>query len=341
MMSENILRFVFYTMTVCLCGFVFLHSLRRDPSSQEELREDQAAIHETTKPGSEADVVFSGIPIENQPKKLPENNENDFTLRSIDALSRGRDKRFELGVDNQVKWKSAASENLIPNPRKGPAPNTDLEANSRTDGLAQRRGRSRPFENKSKFDPPLARSQADNAATNMDAEDEKRLSLAPEISAAPFLSDPNSSNTVTQSNDIWPSTQTESLNAVSPLALSAVGKNPTALDQRFVDEVPIITEPEARFALQGVGVDPLSEMVWIAAINDPSLPSNVRSNLIEDLNEEGFPDHKNITVDDLPLILNRMTLIEDLLFDAMDDVNADAFLEAYKDLENMYYRVAF
>ena len=82
-------------------------------------------------------------------------------------------------------------------------------------------------------------------------------------------------------------------------------------------------------------------MVWIAAINDPSLPSDVRSNLIEDLNEEGFPDHRNITSDDLPLIVNRMILIEGLLFEAMDEANFDAFLEAYKDLENMYSRILF
>ncbi len=340
-MREKILRFVFYAVIACICGFVFLLAMRRDPSSQEAVREDQVAIHEMTKPGSEADVVFSGIQIENQPQKLPENNENDFILPPNDGLPQGRNEGFELGADNQAKWKSAVGENLIRNPSKGPEPNTDLDANSRTEGLAQRRGRSRPFESKSKFDPRLSPSQADKAVTNTDAKDEMPLSLASEISGAPFLSAPNSSNTVTQSNYILPSTQSDSLNAVSPSALPSVAENPTSLNQRFADEVPMITEPEARFALQGVGVDPLSEMVWIAAINDPSLPSNVRSNLIEDLNEEGFPDHKNITVDDLPLIVNRMILIEDLLFDAMDDVNADAFLEAYKDLENMYYRVAF
>lgn len=34
-----------------------------------------------------------------------------------------------------------------------------------------------------------------------------------------------------------------------------------------------------------------------------------------------------------------MALIEDLLFDAMDDANAEAFLKAYKDLANMFNRL--
>ena len=80
-------------------------------------------------------------------------------------------------------------------------------------------------------------------------------------------------------------------------------------------------------------------MVWIAAINDPYLSPNSRQNLIEDLNEDGFPDFRNITGDDLPLIMIRMALIEDLFFDAMDEANAEAFLEAYKDLGNMYSRL--
>jgi len=37
----------------------------------------------------------------------------------------------------------------------------------------------------------------------------------------------------------------------------------------------------------------------------------------------------------LPIVLNRIALIEDLAPDAMDQVNSDAFAEAYKDLTNI------
>jgi hypothetical protein len=98
--------------------------------------------------------------------------------------------------------------------------------------------------------------------------------------------------------------------------------------------------PEARSALSRVGVDPLAEVVWLGAINDPDLPAEERKDLIEDLNEDGFPDHNNITPADLPLIVSRLALIEELGPTAMDDVNAEAFREAYKDLVNMFMRVA-
>jgi hypothetical protein len=96
-----------------------------------------------------------------------------------------------------------------------------------------------------------------------------------------------------------------------------------------------LAQPLARAALSYVGADAAAEAVWMTAINDPSTPPKERQDLIEDLNEDGFPDPKNITSDDLPLIVNRMALIENLAPDAIDDVNAAAFAEAYKDLTNM------
>lgn len=93
-------------------------------------------------------------------------------------------------------------------------------------------------------------------------------------------------------------------------------------------------------ALSFVGFDPEAEEIWYNAINDPSLSANTRKDLIEDLNEDGFPDPHNTTMDDLPLIVNRLQLIEALAPEAMDDVNADAFAEAYKDLVNMYNRLS-
>jgi hypothetical protein len=100
-----------------------------------------------------------------------------------------------------------------------------------------------------------------------------------------------------------------------------------------------LRDPLARDALYLVGVDPEAEQYWALAINDPLLPPHERQDLIEDLNEEGFPDPKNLTVDDLPLILSRIALIEQHAADSMDEVNAAAFMEAYKDLWNMYARV--
>jgi hypothetical protein len=102
---------------------------------------------------------------------------------------------------------------------------------------------------------------------------------------------------------------------------------------------PLVPLPDARAALGALGSDPEAEEVWTRAINDPDMPANARKDLIEDLNEEGFDDPKHVTADDLPLILNRIELIERLAPAAADDVNADAFAEAYKDLLNMAAKV--
>jgi hypothetical protein len=94
-------------------------------------------------------------------------------------------------------------------------------------------------------------------------------------------------------------------------------------------------DPLAREALAWVGFDPDAEAYWIGAINDPSLSAHERQDLIEDLNEDGLSDPKHPTLEDLPVIVNRLELIEGLAPGAMDQVNADAFQEAYKDLINL------
>jgi hypothetical protein len=101
-----------------------------------------------------------------------------------------------------------------------------------------------------------------------------------------------------------------------------------------------IPEPIARAALAFVGTDADAEKVWTAAINDPDTPAKVRKNLIEDLNEDGFPDPKHVSPDDVPLIASRIKLIEEMAPDALDDDNAAAFAEAYKDLINMYAKAS-
>jgi hypothetical protein len=95
------------------------------------------------------------------------------------------------------------------------------------------------------------------------------------------------------------------------------------------------TDPLARAALALVGADEWAAIYWYQAINDPNLPANERQDLIEDLNEDGLSDPKHPNVEDLPLIVSRLLIIEEVGPYAMDEVNADAFLEAYKDLMNL------
>lgn len=102
----------------------------------------------------------------------------------------------------------------------------------------------------------------------------------------------------------------------------------------------VITPQEARAALREVGSNPEAEALWIAAINDPNLSAHQRKDLIEDLNEEGFADPKHLTAADLPRIENRLALIEELAPESIDQTNADAFQEAYKDLKTMQGRLS-
>ena len=96
-----------------------------------------------------------------------------------------------------------------------------------------------------------------------------------------------------------------------------------------------LKDPIAREALALVGLDPGAEEYWYAAINDPDLSAHERQDLIEDLNEDGLSDPKHPGLEDLPVLLRRIRLIEAGWPYAMDKVNADAFQEAYKDLVNL------
>jgi len=113
---------------------------------------------------------------------------------------------------------------------------------------------------------------------------------------------------------------------------------PPERDPRLDD--PVYKEQLGRTALGLIGRDPKADEVWIQIINDPSLPASARKNLIEDLNEDGLEDRRNPTVNDQPVIMYRIQLIEQLAPDAMDKTNADAFQEAYKDLVNLAGRFA-
>ena len=106
-----------------------------------------------------------------------------------------------------------------------------------------------------------------------------------------------------------------------------------------VEENPRSKAKRARAALALIGYDPAADAVYIQLINDPSVSANDRHDLIEDLNEDGFPDPDNPTLDDLPMIEYRIDLIDDHAPYAMDKTNADAFKEARKDLVNMANRL--
>jgi hypothetical protein len=108
-------------------------------------------------------------------------------------------------------------------------------------------------------------------------------------------------------------------------------------DPRLTD--PATKEPLARLALAFVGTDAQANQLYHLAINDPALPKDARRNLIEDLNQDGFADRRNLTANDLPLIQSRIALIEQSAPTAMDTVNAKAFAEAYKDLQNMQKKI--
>jgi hypothetical protein len=100
-----------------------------------------------------------------------------------------------------------------------------------------------------------------------------------------------------------------------------------------------LQDPDARDALAWVGVDPAAEQYWLDAIFDTSLPDGEREDLMEDLNETGFADPQNLTAEDVPLIVNRLEIINDVLPSA-DDFMTEHLMEAQKDLLNMYARVA-
>lgn len=102
---------------------------------------------------------------------------------------------------------------------------------------------------------------------------------------------------------------------------------------------PAFRLPLARLALTAVGADDFADQLWLHAINDPAIAADARKDLIEDLNQDGFADAKNPTRDDLALIEARLALIDALAPTAMDKTNADAFIEARKDLLAMHLRL--
>jgi len=109
-------------------------------------------------------------------------------------------------------------------------------------------------------------------------------------------------------------------------------------DPRVTDSAK--KEPFARLALNYVGADAQADGFYQKAINDMTLTESHRKNLIEDLNQDGFPDTRNLSARDLPLIQNRISFIEQQAPLATDPANVAAFKEAYKDLLKMRERAS-
>jgi hypothetical protein len=119
--------------------------------------------------------------------------------------------------------------------------------------------------------------------------------------------------------------------ALGPRSVGVVAQ--AFADQRISD--PGKREPLNRLALRFVPSDPEATALWKKAIDDPATPKHQRQDLIEDLNDHGFPDPRHLTQRDLPLVDSRLALIDQLAPAATDPVNIAAFQEARKDLMNM------
>jgi hypothetical protein len=95
----------------------------------------------------------------------------------------------------------------------------------------------------------------------------------------------------------------------------------------------VIQDPVARDALALVGADPAAEQYWFAALNNPALSQSERQDLVDDLNEEGLPDPKHPTEDDLPVLMARIEMLEEARFWFGGDVYD--WEEPYRDLTNL------
>jgi hypothetical protein len=109
---------------------------------------------------------------------------------------------------------------------------------------------------------------------------------------------------------------------------------PASTNQARAGQPKEIADPLARVALSLVGVDPDAEQYWLEAIYDPSLSDQEREDLMEDLNEEGLSDPRNPGLQDLPVILNRLAIIEEVAPYA-DEFMLPHIWEAYKDLGDL------
>jgi hypothetical protein len=119
---------------------------------------------------------------------------------------------------------------------------------------------------------------------------------------------------------------------------NSLGEDSIAVAARLWENSSVAAErkgPLAQIALTYVGKNEQADSLFFKAIDGSTLNRDTRRNLIEDLNQTGFTDPRNISLADLPLIQKRLALIDASLPDTTDPVNAEAFREARKDLLNM------
>jgi hypothetical protein len=167
--------------------------------------------------------------------------------------------------------------------------------------------------------------------------DANESAITPATASAPPAPAQPSSKALPPENAVAKAIPVQAATEAEPQAApkSIVQTQATQGEQPLVINGYQVQDPLARIALSSVGADPDANAYWTSAINDPTLPSEERKDLIEDLNEDGLSDPHNPGPQDMPLIAARIQLIESLAPYAMDQVDANAFAEAEKDLVGM------
>ena len=98
---------------------------------------------------------------------------------------------------------------------------------------------------------------------------------------------------------------------------------------------PSIKEPLARVALFYTGQNQQATEMFNTIINDNGLPVDLRREMAEDLNQDGFVNEKHPTPEDIKLVGSRLKLIDKYLGTVADPKIHAGFMEAQKDLLDM------
>jgi hypothetical protein len=124
-----------------------------------------------------------------------------------------------------------------------------------------------------------------------------------------------------------------------------LGQNSVALVAQLYQDARV-TEPDskeslARVALAYVGANEQAATLFHAAVLDATLKPDQRRELVEDLNQDGLSNQKNLSPADLEIVSKRYALTQAYLrqdYVQSDKVLNAAFREADKDLANMLQR---
>src|SRR4051812_31019795 len=131
------------------------------------------------------------------------------------------------------------------------------------------------------------------------AQHAQRESIAPQVNPTPVAPQIGSPSAVPSPHDIVQGSKaTAPERSLQSSKQNNKGKGGSAqTNSSGASDVPQ-DKPIERVALSYVGADPAAEAIWFKAINDPQTSAHDRSDLIEDLNEEGFENPHNPTFDD-------------------------------------------